>query len=152
VGLRIREYRRGDFDALWALDQECFEPGIAYSRAELMFYLKRKGAIALVAETEAGLAGFLVAEVKRAALGHIITIDVAAGQRRSRVGTGLMQAAEEHMRRAGATLCLLETAVDNRAAITFYQRHGYSVLKTIPRYYKGELDALLMGKRLEEPA
>jgi ribosomal protein S18 acetylase RimI-like enzyme len=42
----------------------------------------------------------------------------------------------------------LETAVDNAAAIAFYERHGYRVLQTLPRYYHGELDALLMGKRL----
>lgn len=149
---RIRDYRREDFDALWRLDQECFAPGIAYTRVELMHYLRRRGSFALVAEAEDGLAGFVVAEVRRGGVGHIITIDVAARHRRARLGSELMQVAEERLRQAGATLSLLETAVDNRPAIAFYKRHGYSVLKTIPRYYKGELDALLLGKSLPEPA
>jgi ribosomal protein S18 acetylase RimI-like enzyme len=42
----------------------------------------------------------------------------------------------------------LETAVDNVAAIAFYKRLGYAVLETLPRYYHGELDAFLMGKRI----
>jgi ribosomal protein S18 acetylase RimI-like enzyme len=42
----------------------------------------------------------------------------------------------------------LETAVDNLAALTFYKRHGYSVLRTLPRYYQGSVDGLRMEKRL----
>ena len=44
VGPRIRDYRPQDFDELWQLDQSCFAPGIAYSRFELMRYIRRRGA------------------------------------------------------------------------------------------------------------
>jgi ribosomal protein S18 acetylase RimI-like enzyme len=43
---------------------------------------------------------------------------------------------------------LLETGVDNDSAIRFYKKHGYTILRTIPRYYMGQLDAFLMGKKL----
>jgi ribosomal protein S18 acetylase RimI-like enzyme len=32
--------------------------------------------------------------------------------------------------------------------LAFYKSLGYSVLKTIPRYYLNSIDALQMGKRL----
>jgi len=61
-----------------------------------------------------------------------------------------MQALEERLRAAGCKTILLEVAVDNRAALTFYKKHGYSVLKTLPRYYPGGLDGLLMGKTIKQ--
>ncbi len=42
----------------------------------------------------------------------------------------------------------LETAVDNLAALAFYKRHGYSVVRTWPRYYSNGVDALVMKKEL----
>lgn len=149
MSIRLRQYRAEDFEQIWRLDQECFAPGIAYSRAELQHYLRRRGAFGLVGEDEQGLAGFVVAEAMRGGAGHIITIDVRPRARRSGAGSQLLQAAEERLRAAGANAVLLETAVDNIAALTFYKRHGYSVLKTLPRYYQGMLDGLLLGKRLE---
>jgi ribosomal protein S18 acetylase RimI-like enzyme len=38
--------------------------------------------------------------------------------------------------------------VDNERALRFYKKHGYSVLKALPRYYRDEIDGLLMGKKL----
>jgi len=38
--------------------------------------------------------------------------------------------------------------VDNDLALNFYKKHGYTVLKVLPRYYLDSIDGLLMGKRL----
>jgi ribosomal-protein-alanine N-acetyltransferase len=78
-----------------------------------------------------------------------VTIDVVSEARRGGVGSLLMEEAEARLRALGCNSIYLETAVDNAAALRFYKRLGYSVLKTIPRYYLGSLDALLMGKPLE---
>ena len=45
----------------------------------------------------------------------------------------------------------LETAVDNISALSFYKRHGYHVIKVIPRYYSNGVDALLLEKDLLSP-
>jgi ribosomal protein S18 acetylase RimI-like enzyme len=43
----------------------------------------------------------------------------------------------------------LEVAVNNLAAIAFYKRHHYSVVRTIPRYYQATgVDAFLMAAKL----
>ena len=144
----LRDYRPADFETLWRIDQECFEEGISYSRAELMHYLRRREAITLVAERDGAVAGFLVVTRERDQVGHIITIDTIASARRSGLGTLLMNEAERRLAAAGCTVVALEVAVNNAAAIGFYKRLGYSVLKTLRRYYKDELDALLLTKRL----
>ena len=49
---------------------------------------------------------------------------------------------------AGSRAVGLETAVDNVAALSFYKRHGYSVIRTWPRYYSNGVDALVLKKEL----
>ena len=153
--VRIREFFPDDFESLWRIDQECFAPGIAYSRRELLHYLKRPGAFTYLAERDgtSEIAGFIVVEHDtRRAIGHVITLDVVADARRHGVGSALMKAADERLLKAGCKAVYLETAIDNTPAIQFYRRHGYTVLNVIPRYYKRKLDAFRMGKLLEVPA
>lgn len=161
MGFLIRQFRKEDFEQLWAIDQECFPAGISYTRIELAFYMRRPRAFTLVAESDGagptaataetarGILGFLVGEGSARGAGHIITIDVRPEARRHRVGTALLEAAEERLRGGGSRHVFLETAVNNAPAIAFYKRHGYELIKTIPRYYKNDLDALLLGKRLK---
>lgn len=148
VAFLIREFQAEDFETLWRMDQECFPPGIAYSRRELKEYVGHRKSFTLVAsDAETGtLAGFIVAH--QAATGHVITIDVMAEARRSGVGSRLLQAAETRLREAGSEAVGLETAVDNVAGLSFYKRHGYSVVRTWPRYYSNGVDALVMRKEL----
>ena len=160
VSFRIRPFQQADFETLWRMDQVCFDPQLAYSRLELAFYMRRPGSFTLVAEAdgaEAGanggsasrILGFIVAEARqKGKTGHIITLDVVPGTRRSGVGSALLHAAEEQLLRAGAATVELETAVDNMAAIRFYKQMGYFVEKTVPGYYSNQLDALVMRKEL----
>ena len=175
VSFTIRDFQPADFDTLWGIDQGCFPAGIAYSRAELRFYMRRRAAFTLVAagmpegdtesvgfgggkkdssaglavEVGADVAGFIVAEADGRDHGHIITIDVISGARRSGVGSSLLGAAEDRLSAAGCRSVELETAVDNVSALSFYKRHGYSVTRTFPRYYSNGVDALVLEKNLE---
>ena len=156
----LREFKREDFEILWDIDQKCFPPGISYSRIELAAYIRHRGSLTLVAEsTEARreaegspILGFIVAEVDRRGMGHIITIDVIAAARRSGIGSRLLTAAEERLRTANCSSVTLETAVDNQSALAFYKRHGYFLLRTIPRYYSNDMDAFVLEKALSSQA
>ena len=172
VPFTVRDFEPADFDALWRIDQNCFPPGISYSRTELKTYMRRRGSFTLVAvDTARGatvdpvlgkpkklspainsvasvLAGFIVAEGANQASGHIITIDVIATARRFGIGSLLLHAAEDRMRVAGCRSVELETAVDNVSALSFYKRHAYTVFKTYPHYYSNGADALVLQKDL----
>ena len=144
---KLREYRPADFEQLWALDQQCFSEEVAYSRDELAHYLDSETSICFVASNQNQMQGFILGDRERS-FGHIITLDVAPSAQRSGLGSTLIRSLEERLRSADCTSVFLEVAVNNRAALSFYKTHGYSVLKTLRRYYPGGLDGLLMGKRI----
>ena len=84
----------------------------------------------------------------RRGFGHIITLDVDPVRQRSGCGSTLIEALEARFVSTGCDSIRLEVAVNNRAALGFYKKHGYAVVKTLRRYYPGGLDGLLMGKRI----
>jgi ribosomal-protein-alanine N-acetyltransferase len=108
----IRDFQPGDFDMLWRIDQDCFPPGISYSRPELRAYMRRRGSFTLLAvrdttsnssesaAADSFVGGFIVAEADNRGSGHVITIDVVKAARRSGVGSLLLQAAEDRIRAA----------------------------------------------------
>lgn len=150
----IRESQPEDFDRLHAIDQKCFPPGIAYSRRELLYYMKMREAFTLVAEKntedkKGSIAGFIVAQKHPRGMGHVVTIDVLEPYRRSGLGTLLMNEVEQRLQAAGCDAMFLETAVNNSQAIKFYDRLGYVAVKTLPGYYPNHLDGLLMVKRFQ---
>ncbi|HUR36600.1 MAG TPA: N-acetyltransferase [Terriglobales bacterium] len=143
----LRPYVSADFNTLWALDQVCFSPEIAYTKYELEQFLDYPGAFIIVAEENGVIHGFILTHAHKK-IGHIITIDVRDSHRRTGLGSLLLKASEERLRELGKQGIVLEVAVDNLSALTFYKRHGFSVVKTIPRYYSNGLDALEMTKPL----
>lgn len=149
VAFVIRDFRSGDFETLWRIDQQCFPPGISYSKPELRTYIRHRASFTLVGDEEKSgeTQGFIVAHV--GLTGHIITIDVLLSGRRSGLGSALLRKAEDRMRAAGSHAVGLEAAVDNVGALSFYKRHGYSVIRTWPRYYSNGVDALVLRKDLE---
>jgi len=124
-------------------------PGIAYSQRDLAAFMSMRGAFTLVAvDSGSRIAGFLVATVRRNNVGHVITIDVLKEARRLGVGSLLLSGAEGRLRKVNCHTVSLETAVDNHSALLFYKRHGYLVMKSIPRYYSNGVDALVLQKDL----
>ncbi len=161
----LRDFQSIDFETLWRIDQTCFPPGIAYTKAELKAYVSSAGVFTLVAEDASAdgaessrgggskqksglILGFIVAQTNRTGMGHIITIDVLPEGRRGGIGSGLLDAAEQRLRSWDCDRVRLETAVDNTTALKFYERQGYAMMKTIPGYYSNGADAFVLMKDL----
>ncbi len=141
--LLLRAFRPQDLEAAYRLDQTCFEPGIAYSRAEIRSFLSRPGAVALVAESEGKMAGFAIGDCS-GERGRVVTIDVSGRARRRGVGRRLLTELLRWFAKAGARQVRLEVDVRNEGAIRFYQEMGFRPTRTLPGYYGRGLDGLEM--------
>ena len=148
----IRPFQGRDLVRLYQLDQTCFPQGVAYSRAELQYFLAHPRCSCWIAEQpDSKLAGFVILE--RATrngrpAGHIITLDVDPADRRHGLGTLLMQTAEDQMKQEGAAVISLEVAENNAAARQFYRGLGFVNRGKIAKYYGGSIDAEVMEKAL----
>ncbi len=143
----LRPYREADLPALHALDQVCFPPGIAYSRAELRAFLNHPSSFTAVACEGIHPLGFAIVRPRRMRLTselHLLTIDVAPAMRRQGIGGLLMEWSIRQARQLGSCAITLEVAVDNTAAQGFYAAYGFRPEATIPGYYNGVLDAFSM--------
>lgn len=135
-----------DADRLRELDQRCFAPGIAYTRAEMAALLRAgERGFHRGIERQGQLAAFILT-LPRRQRGHVITVDVAPEWRREGLGLALMTAAEAHYRAEGARGMRLEVAVNNQPALRFYSRQGYRIQRTLPGYYSDDLDGLELLK------
>lgn len=147
--IHIRQAGREDLYTLFALDQACFRPGVAYSMAELRYFLFHARSVSIVAQDTGGIVGFAILQfglVKGCSVGHIITIDVAPSLRRSGIGRALMGSLLDLCREREAALLRLEVAVDNEPAIALYRQFGFRETGRIPGFYMGRLDALTMER------
>lgn len=143
----LRELRAEDLDAAHALDQACFEPGIAYGRAELRMLMRRPGAVALAADEDGRLAAFAIAD-RRGRRGHLITIDIAPGARRRGLGRRLFAEVSRRLAQAGAREIRLEVDVRNAGAIRFYESLGFAKTRTLRGYYGSGLDGWEMVRSI----
>jgi ribosomal protein S18 acetylase RimI-like enzyme len=144
----LRPYAPADFEVIYEIDQQCFDPALAYSRLDLRNYLRLPGGDCVIADAEGKIAGFLVTAHENG-VGSIVTIDVLAAYRRQGVATLLIEECERRLAAAGVRTIDLETATDNTSAIAFWQKHGYRTVQVQKEYYPDGRDAYSMTKRIE---
>jgi [ribosomal protein S18]-alanine N-acetyltransferase len=151
--IRLRSFQMRDLAGLHQLDQVCFPRDIAYSRAELQYFLTHPKCSCWIAEQpDDKLAGFVIFERSKRhgrRAGHIVTLDIDPEERRRGLGTLLMQTGEEQMRQEGAGVLSLEVAENNPAAQQFYRSLGFVTRGRIAKYYGGMVDAEVMEKVIE---
>lgn len=77
---------------------------------------------------------------------EIITIGVAPIARRTGTADAMLHIMEKEI---GAGKIFLEVAADNVPAQKLYEKHGYEIIATRPKYYDGKTDAIVMQKFLK---
>ena len=146
--MEIQPFTSKQLNNLYKIDQECFPPGIAYTRKELARFIQHKRSKTWVALSRDQIIGFVILNQEPQMVGHIVTIDVVQSARGAGVGRALMKMAEDWARRRGLHLIYLETAEGNRLAQRFYLSRGYAKVEEIPEYYSSGETAWVMVKYL----
>ncbi len=145
--LAIRSYHDSDFDRLCRIDADSYAPEIAYSRRTMRAFLRLPGAECLVAEANGEIVGFVLTD-RDGPAGHVITLDVAPGARRRKIGTALVEAAHASLAGHGVREVDLETSTTNEAAVAFWKKHGYRECGVLRNYYQNGEDAYWMARRI----
>jgi len=149
--VKIRPFMSPDLDRLFQIDQESFPPCIAYSYLELQRYVQNRNCRTLIAEDNQHapgepIVGFAIGIWEPPDLGHIITIEVIPHQQRQQIGGLLLENIEQYLWDKGARAIYLECSVEDKAAQSFYDKHGYFILERLDGYYAEEHDAFALMK------
>jgi [ribosomal protein S18]-alanine N-acetyltransferase len=143
----LRDYRREDAEAMYALDVACFEPVFRFSRRAMRTFAESRGAITVLAEVDGKLVGFFVAQME-GQIGYVVTLDVAPAWRRRGLARRLMDELEERLRAAGAMGMALHVFTGNTGAMQFYEDIGYGRVGISHGFYGRGMDALVYRKKL----
>ena len=147
----LRLYRPSDFDAIFRLDELCFEVPFRFSRAALRRFAETRRAHVLVAELQGRVVAFCIAHLEQSArgcVGYVVTLDVDPAARRRGLARRLLSACEEQMRQQHCQTMLLHVFTGNADAIRFYESLGYVRVHTVDAFYAKGLDAFVYRKRL----
>lgn len=150
---KLRRGRRGDLEALVALEHALFDSrlfaGHLISRASFRRLLDSPRSTLILAEADAQVAGYLLVLYRansRAA--RIYSIGVAARFRRRGLARRLVTAAEKDAVKRGRKAMRLEVRADDRGTFSLYESSGYRRIGRAPGYYGGRVDALRLEKTL----
>jgi ribosomal-protein-alanine N-acetyltransferase len=146
-GITLRDYRPNDWDAMYALDVQCFDLPFRFSRRAMREFAEAPGAITVLAQAEGDLAGFCVVQMEEY-VGYVVTLDVAPRWRRQGLAGTLMSEMETKVRAVGGTAMALHVFPGNDGAVQFYQRIGYQSLGVAEEFYGRDRDAHVYGKSL----
>jgi ribosomal protein S18 acetylase RimI-like enzyme len=148
-----RPYHDGDFAALYALEEACFEPPFRFSRGYLRQLVANAQTATWVAEEDGSVAGFATVQLREEAAqqaAYIETIEVGRQWRGLGVGSELLRRLEGSAQAAGARLLWLHVDAENASAIRLYEAHGYSREGTEENFYPRGRTALVYAKPLAE--
>ncbi len=121
----------------------------AWSEPALRTLLGGRGSVWVAHDATARPLGFLAARRTVDRLEVLaVAVDVAARCRG--VGALLLRRALDAARAQGCRGVDLEVAVDNHAALSLYRRFDFVAVGRRPRYYRNEVDALLLTREFAD--
>jgi len=148
----IRQYSPVDKEAIHKINQESLEISFRYYFD--LFHAKEPE-LFLVAEYQDKIIGFIMVKnginphLSRYPSGLIYAIAVASSYRSLGVGTQLVNAICEVLKKRQVLKFFLHVRCANHRAIKFYERLGFHVLKKIEKFYSWGEDAYRMQKIFE---
>ncbi|MBI5636397.1 MAG: GNAT family N-acetyltransferase [Nitrospinae bacterium] len=140
-GIIIRPAISADIKRMWEIDQICFDPDIAYPIDFIYYHLLVLRDPAFCAFDGEAMVGFVLTAMEKRGEGSIVTIDILGPYRRRGLGGRLIGMAEQALAARGARKAVLQVAVENEAAIAFYEKHGYMRGRLLKNYYGKKKDA-----------
>lgn len=146
---RLRPAALPDLPALLALENTTFTSDLL-TRARMRHWIGANNGIFIVAVDSAHtLAGYgLVFTRRDSTSARIYSLAIASSARGQGLGGRIVKELEKRSRKAGFTRMHLEVAHNNTAAISLYEKLGYTKTRRIPEFYEDGTHAWRMEKAL----
>lgn len=151
--MEYRPYKPDDFDALYAIEEECFQPPLRFGRRYMHWLVNAQNSATWIAEEVSGMAGFGIVEWTPSIRGlsaYIQTIEVQAVHRGHGIGRELLRRLEGSARAAGAATLWLHVDATNATAIRLYESHEFVEVGQEKNYYASGRDALIYRKSVQD--
>jgi ribosomal-protein-alanine N-acetyltransferase len=136
-------------DELYSIELTCF--GIeAFTEQQLAYLLAEHNSIGLTARADEKIVGFIIAAIhaeRNSLAGHILTLDVIPHCRRTGIGSALMKALEDILRKQKVATAYLEVREDNSPALHLYEKMGYRKIGALRNYYENA-NGIYLSKKL----
>ncbi len=168
--MRYRLYRPSDFAALYAIEEECFQPPIRFGRQLMRSLIRNPHSATWIAETgiaesdlaEAAtnqqntpIAGFAIVDFTvepEGTVAYIETIEISAAYRRRGIATRLLDCVQTSACQVGAVAIWLHVDTTNAAAIRLYRENGFVQQGRHNHYYARGRAADIYVKPLPDPS
>ena len=146
-----------DFEALYAIEVECFEPPLRFPREYMQLLLDDADSATWIAERNGAMVGFGIVEWSlegeqgdkdRKTVAYLHTVEVTPAQRGQGVGAELLRRLEESAREAEAASIWLHVDETNAGAIRIYTARGFKYESREEDYYGPARAGLVYRKRL----
>lgn len=146
VKVDIRPMVIADLDEVTGYESEIFED--PWPRQSFEEALSEPSWACLVAEADDLMVAYACYQVIGIE-GHLTNIAVVPEYRRKTVAQQLLETILEIVQERQCQYLLLEVRPRNKAAVAFYERHGFELMCLWPNYYRNPVeDALVMVRYL----
>ncbi len=137
-----------DLGELTRLEQIAFTAD-RFTESQIEYLITRAHATILIMETDGAVSGsaYLLWR-KNLPLARLYNIAINPEFQGQGLGAKLLKECELEAARRRCTVMSLEVRIDNKQAIVFYERHGFSVTEEMPDYYEDGSTGLKMTKPL----
>ncbi|MDE3200645.1 MAG: GNAT family N-acetyltransferase [Acidobacteriota bacterium] len=147
--MNYRLFTADDFDALYAIEEICFQPPLRFERPYMAELIRAKNSATWIAEADRVMVGFAIVDwrtTSRGILAYVPTIEVLPAYRGLGVGRELLRLLEQSAQEAGAFAIGLHVDVQNTEAIRLYESQAY-VRLGMDRDFYGQGRAAYMYKK-----
>jgi len=141
--IKLRKFEFSDLNQVIEIEKVSFPKRQVYSRHRFERYFKEYPEEFIIAENKGKVVGYTICELKNDSA-EIISLAVASTWRQKGIGKALTSFLINHFKESGIKEIFLHVRIKNKVAVSFYQKFGFKILKTIKNYYQNGGDAYLM--------
>jgi len=142
-----RPFAPTDISSVFKIVEESLGEDYPPSLYLTIYNLWREGFLLLLEDGKA--VGFIAAVPSGAKVARVLMLAVRPGYRKKSHGKALMKELYENCIAKGMDTVVLEVRKSNKAAVSFYERQGFSVYGEIKKFYSNGEDAYKMMKVLQ---